>query len=370
MRKIVLIITNLIHSLRLWNRFRISESELRQRAKTSNNLIDKTVKGEREYLKKWRPISKYVSVVDYRLYSHYIGNNPNIIPEFIMREIIEPVFHPKGFLAFYNDKNMYDKLLPQKYLAKTYFRSINGIFTGGGYNIVNQDDFEGVFGGCEKIIIKPTIETGNGSGILLYQREGASFFPIGHEVPFCLDAIKQQYPHGNFVIQECVEQSDFTAQFNTTSVNTFRVFTYKSVTDNVVHVLGIVFRIGAGGALVDNCHAGGRFIGVNYDGSFANECVFDQNGNKYIEFNGIDFSKTKFVVPDFAKVLDFSKMIGECIFHHRTLDLDVMIDKLGNPKLIEFNVDMCSPWFYHFAVGPVFQDFTDEVIAYIKNQIK
>ena len=131
MRKIVLIITNLIHSLRLWNRFRISESELRQRAKTSNNLIDKTVKGEREYLKKWRPISKYVSVVDYRLYSHYIGNNPNIIPEFIMREIIEPVFHPKGFLAFYNDKNMYDKLLPQKYLAKTYFRSINGIFTGG-----------------------------------------------------------------------------------------------------------------------------------------------------------------------------------------------------------------------------------------------
>lgn len=166
-------------------------------------------------------------------------------------------------------------------------------------------------------------------------------------------------------MQEVLKQSSFTAQFNPTSVNTFRVFTYKSVKTNEVHVLGVVFRMGKANAFVDNSHAGGRYIGVLHDGSFANPCVFDSFGNRFSSFNDVDFANKKFIVPNFQSVLDFSKSVAEKIFHNRTLDLDVMIDEEGNPRLIEFNVDECSPWLYQFTTGPLYGEFTDEVIDYI-----
>lgn len=358
-----------VENFRQKNRFNILEQEYKKIASKSSVDIDHYVEGEREYLNKWRNISKYVSNLDYRLFSQFIGQNINIVPEYVMRHVIEPVFHPKAFLPFYNDKNMYDKLLPHSFLAKSFFRNIHGMCYGGGYDVLSQlDDIDlsALCYGVNRIIVKPTMDTGNGDHILIYEKNGSTYFPLNHSIPFTLPSISETYSNRNFVIQECLEQSEFTAQFNPSSVNTFRVFTYKSVRDDVVHVLGIVFRIGANNVLVDNCHAGGKYVGINHDGSFANDCVFDQFGNKYPEFNGIDFKNQRFVVPEFDKVLEFSKSVGEMICHNRTLDLDVMIDKKGNPKLIEFNVDMCSPWLYQFTTGPVFREFTDEVIEFVK----
>lgn len=357
------------YDLRNKNRFRILENSYKQMAQKSSIDVSKPISGENEYLQQWQSISKYVSPIDYRLFSQFVGQDKNIVPEYVMHNVIEPVFHPKEFLSFYNDKNMYDKLLPQEFLARTFFRNIHGMCYGGGYNIINQEDVFDLMALCDgskKIIVKPTIDTGNGNRILIYEKRGATYNPLNSDVTFSLPSIAAVYSNKDFVIQECLEQSSFTSQFNPSSVNTFRVFTYKSVTDDAVHVLGIVFRIGASKALVDNCHAGGKFIGVNHDGSFANDCVFDQYGNKYPEFNGIKFYDQKFIVPEFDKILNFSKRIGELICHNRTLDLDVMIDKNGDPKLIEFNVDMCSPWLYQYTVGSVFGEYTQEVINYVK----
>lgn len=235
-------------------------------------------------------------------------------------------------------------------------------------NDIDDQHLMALCGKHDKIIIKPTHDTGFGNRILLYQKENGFFQPIGHGQAFLINSLIEYY-NGNFVIQEYLIQSPFTAQFNPTSVNTFRVFTYKSVKTNEVHVLGIVFRMGKGNTYVDNSHAGGRYIGVLHDGSFANKCVFDEQGNTYSLFNDIDFSKAKFVVPNFNTVIDFSKAVAEKIFHNRTLDLDVMIDAEGNPKLIEYNVDSCSPWFYQFTTGTVYGEFTDEVIEYVKRHL-
>lgn len=335
----------------------------------SNHVINKET--EKLYMKKWRLISKFVSPYDYRVYSGYIGDDPNIVPENVLHDVIEPIFLPRAYQQFYNDKNMYDKILPQSYLAKSVFRCIDGICCGGGYDVLNQPNTLDIVSYCsdlERIIVKPTRDTGNGNRILLYQKQGSKYLPIGHEQELSVMNLKAYYD-GNFVVQECLKQSEFTAQFNPTSVNTFRVFTYKSVKNNEVHVLGIVFRMGKQNAFVDNNHAGGRYIGILHDGSFANPCVFDQFGNTYTSFNDIDFSKSQFKVPNFQVVIDFSKSVAERIFHNRTLDLDVMIDYEGNPKLIEFNVDCCSPWLYQFTTGSLYREFTDEVIEYIKNQI-
>lgn len=351
-----------LHSFRHW------KTIYTKMAEKSQTPINKARDGEKQYIDKWKRISKYVSSIDYRLFSQFIGENTCIVPEYVLHNVIEPFFLPRAYQQFYNDKNMYDKLLPKEFLAESLFRCIDGICCDGDYHMLNNYDDKSLIELCgkyDRIIIKPTRDTGNGSRILLYQKQGAEYLPIEHEQEFSIRSLCSYY-EGNFVIQECLRQSPFTAQFNPTSVNTFRVFTYKSVKTNEVHVLGIVFRMGKENTFVDNNHAGGRYIGVLHDGNFANPCVFDQYGNTYTTFNGIDFSKSKFTVPNFEVVIDFSKAVAERIFHNRTLDLDVMIDSEGKPKLVEFNVDMCSPWLYQFTTGPVFGQFTDEVIEYIQ----
>lgn len=136
MKKIIIKLTNKLkrvsNDLRNKNRFRILENSYRQMAQKSGIDVSKPISGENEYLLQWKIISKNVSPIDYRLFSQFIGQDRNIVPEYVMHNVIEPVFHPKDFLPFYNDKNMYDKLLPQEYLAKTFFRNIHGMYYGGG----------------------------------------------------------------------------------------------------------------------------------------------------------------------------------------------------------------------------------------------
>lgn len=40
----------------------------------------------------------------------------------------------------------------------------------------------------------------------------------------------------DFIIQECVEQSEYISQFNPSSVNTLRLSMYRSVKDNKCHI--------------------------------------------------------------------------------------------------------------------------------------
>lgn len=41
-----------------------------------------------------------------------------------------------------------------------------------------------------------------------------------------------------------------------------------------------------------------------------------------------------------------------------------MIDYLGNPRLIEYNISAFSTWLFQFTTGAAFGDYTDEVIEY------
>lgn len=169
----------------------------------------------------------------------------------------------------------------------------------------------------------------------------------------------------NFIIQECLQQSEFMARLCPTSVNTIRVAVYKSVVSNEVVVLNCILRIGNNGALVDNAHAGGCFIGVDSDGCLG-KYLCNQYGERFTVFNGIDFAGGDFHIPRFDRVLEFSRNIGECVPHLRLLQLDVAIDKEDKPVLIEYNIHGFAPWVYQFAIGPAFGGYTDEIIDYCR----
>lgn len=170
----------------------------------------------------------------------------------------------------------------------------------------------------------------------------------------------------DFVLQEAVQQHDDLSQFCSTSVNTIRVATYRSVKTEEVSVTATIMRIGKLGQCVDNAHAGGCFIGINPRNGKLKNYVCNQFGNKQKEWNGICFDRQEYFIPCWDKILEFAKYIGEQNPHCRLLALDLTLDKNGIPKLIEYNVNSFSYWLFMFSGQLPFGEFTDEIIEYCK----
>lgn len=169
----------------------------------------------------------------------------------------------------------------------------------------------------------------------------------------------------HFIIQECVEQSDYISQFNPTSVNTLRLSMYRSVKNNQCHITGAIMRIGGKGSVVDNAHAGGCYVGIHSDGCLCKE-VLDQFGVKRTVFNGIDFSLGSYVYQNWGNVIEFAKSVGKFVPHHRLIALDIVLDRDNNPHLIEFNIEAYSPWLFQYTIGTAFGEYTDEILDYCK----
>ncbi len=336
-----------------------------------NGIPNKPVEGETEWKKKWSVLGK-ADPIYFRLFSHYIGNNLNIIPEDICRNVVEPILDPLKYAAYYSDKNIFDRLFKSGTLPTTVLRKMNGFYYDAAYEPIElssdvqlqtilQDS------NLRKIVIKPTVDSCSGRGVRLFQLKDSVWCDLGSEDILTLDYLNTAYG-SDFIVQDCLEQADYMSYFNPTSVNTLRLTMYRSVKTNECHVPSAIIRIGANGSLVDNAHAGGGYVGIKVeDGTLCNK-VLNQHGESQIVFNGIDFSK-KHQIPNWDKVVDFAKYIGENIPHHRLLALDIMIDKAGEPRLIEFNCEAYSMWLFQFTMGPALGDYTDEIIEYCKNNI-
>lgn len=172
----------------------------------------------------------------------------------------------------------------------------------------------------------------------------------------------------DFVVQEVIEQHPYLSQFSSSSCNTMRIMTYRSVVDESVNesvnVFGAVLRIGHEGSVVDNLFAGGGFVVINVETGELGNCVYNQYGQATTSINNADFSKESFQLPFWEQAVDFAKSVARQVPHHRLLAQDIVIDKDGQSRLIEFNVDSFN-WGLTMYAGKIpFGDKFDEVIDY------
>ncbi|MBR3453776.1 MAG: hexapeptide transferase [Bacteroidaceae bacterium] len=325
---------------------------------------NKKAKGEDEYIKKWRALSPRVEPYSYRLYSHYCGFTPNIVPEDIGRTLIEPVLCPLKHRPAYSDKNLFPMIIGKEFVPTTVVCRI------GGSTLLDKDfkkadkELTHYIGETTPLILKPTLYSNSGMRILKFEKKGDSFVSTDGTKVLTKEFL-MSYGR-NFCLQKAIEQHPFMSQFCASSVNTIRLCVYRSVKDNQLIVTGGFFRIGKEGAVVDNAGSGGAFIGLDITtGKFANYLI-EPHFNKLSEWNGIDFSHNTFVMPYWDKVIEFAKFVGSRILHHRLIALDIAIDPNGKPILIEFNVEFFGYFAYMLSNQEVFGKYTDEVIDYCK----
>ncbi|MBR3453777.1 MAG: hexapeptide transferase [Bacteroidaceae bacterium] len=329
-----------------------------------HHFENKKEEGEDEYIHKWSVLSRRMEPYSYRFFCHYCGHTPNIIPEDIGRTIVEEILNPKKFRDTYSDKNLFPCIIGEDYVPRTIICRINGrMLLDGKFNVADKE-LETYIGDATSLILKPTVGTHSGQGIIKFDKKGNTFVS-----PDQKDILSKEFlmRYGrDFCLQEVVKQHQFMDTLCPTSVNTIRLCLYRSVIDNEPIVTASLIRIGKNGSFVDNALSGGVLIGVDLATGELGKFVVDQYGNKQNTWNDVDFSKNTFVVPNWDKVIDFAKYIGGRILHHRLIGLDIALKEDGNPIMIEYNINAFGYWAFMLVNQEVLGPYTDEVVEYCK----
>jgi hypothetical protein len=306
---------------------------------------------------KWLFVYSTVSgVYDYRYITEY---------EYYAN--VEPKLNHKGISESYCDKNVYHRLLPVTLLPHVILRNIDGVFYDEDYNIIDDNEIENkLISYHGKIIIKKAMDTGGGRSIELFEYKNGVFVnSSGNELtlPY-LNKIFEK----NYLIQEHVKQHSYFNQFNQSSLNTVRIFTYRSVTTNEIIPIQAVLRIGKQGSIVDNQASGGIAVGINEKG-ILNHFAVNKLGDKITTCNGLDFKKME-PIPMFDKMIASVKSTAIYFLYHRLLGFDFCLDESGKIRLIEVNNRNNEINFYQMSNGPLFRDYTDEIIEYCNQRRK
>jgi len=320
-----------------------------------------------EYKKKWSVLQKKVNPIYYKLFSNYVRPDVNFLPEDITHNVIESLLNPPRHRIYYEDKNMFDKILEDLPDAcpKTLLRRIDKFYYTSLYQPiydVDNSSLESYLNGYVRIVVKETLDSCSGQGVRFFQLDNGLWKDCNNGALLTVSYLNE-IMGDNYIIQEALEQAEFMKSFNSSSVNTFRLLTYRSISDNKVHVLNAILRIGKKGSLVDNAHQGGGVIGVSLEGHL-NHFLTDQYGLRHTEFNGIDFSKQDFVIPCWDIIKEFASQLAERVLYNRIINLDIMLDESMKPRLIEYNLRGMSIWLYQFNNCACFREYTDEIIDY------
>lgn len=328
---------------------------------------------DREIIKRhvdyWKHLKDNVNTKWFEVYST-VSNKPDIfyVPENIYQNVIEAKLNDRKLSFAYKDKNFYELFYDQKDIfPECIIRNINGFYFDKTYQPVKLDEsiFFKTISKYNKILVKPSVDTGGGKNIELFQIENGKFINSKQQ-SLSLDYLRKSY-NKNFLIQNYIPQDLFFARFNPTSVNTVRIFTYRSVLTDEVIILQNILRIGKKGSVVDNQAMGGISVRIN-ENSILSDYAIDKYGNKYYDYNEIKFSQINTAVPCLDNMRSLAKCLAVKNIYSRLMGFDFCLSSDGQVKLIEINNQFAEINFFQMNGSPLFGKYTDEIVQFCKNQ--
>jgi len=269
--------------------------------------------------------------------------------DFLFTEII-PRLNSKKFIDAYADKNQYELFFRNVKHPKTILKRIQGDFIWNE-KIISNDQALTIISSLKNVIIKPTINTQQGQGVFLFNSDN---IPIQELKNKFINQIGE-----NYIIQEKVIAHPIISSLNPSSLNTIRMITYRQ--GSKVKMLSATLKIGKGGEIVDNGHAGGFFCGITSCGKLRKYLYTLSPFNKYektetgIVIDGIQiphYNKLKDKVCELALKLPYAKYVG----------WDMAIDENGEPVLIELNLKCPGINIMQIPNGPIFGNETESIL--------
>jgi len=304
---------------------------------------------EFEHRGKWSAFRSQVDTTTLRISKNLSGrSDPRIIPEDIYVSDIEPTLEIDDSVNYLSNKSFYNRWFNEGNFPEEFLHCLEGQYYNYKLERINFEEFKNLAKNITyPVVLKPNRGT--------YGGEGVKFVESYNEL------INISEKGNNFVVQEKIEQHYYFKKFNPLGLNTIRVYLYRSVLDNELHILNMALRMGKDGSL-DNVSVGGIHTLINFDGSL-NGYAVDKYGTKYYEHpnSGYNFDSK---IPDHEGLKELSLKVGNNVFLSRIIGLDACLDKNGQWRIIEVNTKSHSLRFAQYGGQPFFREFTDEIIEY------
>ncbi|TFH39625.1 MAG: hypothetical protein E4G95_00555 [Bacteroidia bacterium] len=310
--------------------------------------------------------AKIGSKPDTRRYRSYASisriDDPRYISEYDYYARVEPVLNNRSFSEAFSDKNLYHKYIDNNFLPRVFLRRIHNQFYSENYEVINSLENPDIYipAMYNKVLLKKAIDSGGGRDVVLFSRS-SEVWKASDGTLLNINYLKESSAR-NFIIQEYIEQHPFFQQFNPYSVNTVRLYTYRSVKTNEIIPIQAVLRIGRPGSIVDNMASGGVACGITPQGILNNFGV-NKKAEKLSSFNGVEFSGIGSVY-NFNMIVSAGIKIAADYYYQRILGFDFCIDREGAVKLIEINNRNNEINFFQMNNGPLFRDYTEEIVEY------
>ena len=262
---------------------------------------------------------------------------------------VVPSLNRYDFINAYIDKNIYSDLFPMVRQPLTVVKNMHGHFYREGQEISRDEAIEAVRSYQGEMMIKPTVETCNGDGVDQITDTSAD----------SLNALFSRYDI-NFIVQEKARQHPELQRVNPTSLNSMRLYTYRTLEGKCEFLYPYsMLRFGGKGAVKDNTSKGGG------------TCLIDRDGHvddRVFRFKHMEISSLKretgvenLVVPCYHKVIDTLLAMHSKLPYFDYVGWDVTVDPDGEPLFIEFNLVPAieGP---QLMAGPMFAEHLDEVV--------
>lgn len=174
-----------------------------------------------------------------------------------------------------------------------------------------------------------------GKGVFKLELDGNVIKINGEDIDVLKFATMLEGP--DFLIQRCITQHPLQSKLHSTSINSLRMVTVRSLKDNKIYVLPSILRIGTNGSIVDNTSQGGVAVGFNHETGQLNEYGL-QKPQFGLRLNihpnsGIRFSN--YTIPFIKEAVEQAKYFHSFMDLH-SIGWDIAIGESG-PIFIEGN---------------------------------
>ncbi len=331
-----------------------------------NNVID--ARDVKNYREKWKVISSRIPRLFMSIYPAFSGvKSSDYVPDTLFFTHIEPILNNVAFSRSFADKNLYSLLIDDDVLPQVPLRKMHGTYYNHSYERLEEvnNELQRMAGSGKNFILKYSISSQGGKNIAVLKSDNGNLY---HNDVLIDKQWLDKYYGENFLIQELVWQHPFYSKFNQSSLNTLRVYTYRSVKDEKVNVLHSILRVGKQGETIDNISMGGRACGITADGKL-NGLSCDINGNLYDKVGEVNITRGKELYK-FEDVMNCAISVAQKQFYTRLIGFDFCVDEKDRIRLIEINNYDVGVDILQQCNGPLFGQFTDEIIEFCSKNKK
>ncbi|MBQ6142494.1 MAG: hypothetical protein IJI54_14560 [Kiritimatiellae bacterium] len=258
------------------------------------------------------------------------------------------------------DKNQFDLWVDLEDQPKTYLRYIRGMFYDEYHEFMSEAAAASMLKkDVGDMIGKVCVNSLGGHGISSF-----SYMNGGYESSkgerLTVDWIKSSSQ--SYILQEKIDQCDFSAQFNPSSTNSCKLVTLRCPWDGRVEVVKAGMRFGVTSDVFDNLSSGGISVAVSTKGELGRVAhnwykadPFPEHPTTHIKFAGQ-------VHPYFGKMKELACKYAARVQNMNMLSWDMLADKHGKIKILEVNATSQSHDWLQFDFGALFGDYTEQVV--------